>query len=180
MRRAAWNIATTPGSGCPKTLLLHWLLPEAKDVQMMLGLSILSHILTATPASPLRKALIDSKLGEDLIGVGFDDGLRQMFYSTGMKGVEPANLDKVQTLNHQNASKVGWGGIDPDMVAAWLNTIEFRLREQNTGYFPRRTFLDVKSHLCGADDGDPLEALALKPPLMLSGKRSPGVVTSKG
>ncbi len=35
---------------------VNWLLPEGADVERTLSLSILSHILIATPASPLRKA----------------------------------------------------------------------------------------------------------------------------
>ena len=147
----------------------------------MLGLSILSHILTATPASPLRKALIDSNLGEDLIGVGFEDGLRQMFYSTGMKGVETANLDKVEALIIETLQKLVSEGIDPDMVAASLNTIEFRLREQNTGSFPRGLFMMFKALSTWLYDGDPLETLAFEAPLnAIKAEVGEGVLTSKG
>ena len=45
---------------------------EPADPETGLGLSILSHILIGTPASPLRKALIDSGLGEDLTGGGLE------------------------------------------------------------------------------------------------------------
>jgi presequence protease len=38
-------------------------------------LNILAHILIGTPASPLRKALIESGLGEDLTGRGLDSDL---------------------------------------------------------------------------------------------------------
>ena len=153
-------------SVAPKAYItLNWLLPETMDVQLTLGLSILSHILTATPASPLRKALIDSNLGEDLVGVGLEDGLRQMFYSTGMKGVQTANLDKVEALIIETLQKLTAEGIDPDMVAASLNTIEFRLREQNTGRFPRGLFMMLKALSTWQYDGDPLEALAFEAPL---------------
>ena len=154
------------GSATPKAYItLNWLLPETRDVQLTLALSILSHILTATPASPLRKALMDSNLGEDLVGVGLEDSLRQMFYSTGMKGVEIANLDKVEALIIETLQKLVSEGIDPDMVAASLNTIEFRLREQNTGGFPRGLFMMLKALSTWLYEGDPLEALAFEAPL---------------
>ncbi len=40
--------------------------------------AILGHILTGTPASPLRKALMESGLGEDLTGSDFSENFRQM------------------------------------------------------------------------------------------------------
>ena len=54
-------------------LVVNWLLAETDDPELLPGLSILAHILIGTPASPLRKALIDSGLGEDLAGGGLGD-----------------------------------------------------------------------------------------------------------
>ena len=44
------------------------------------------------------QALNDSGLGEALIGGGLQDELRQPCFSIGLKGVEPANADKVPWL----------------------------------------------------------------------------------
>ena len=57
-------------------------------------LEIRAHILIGTPASPLRKALIDSGLGEAPVGGGLDDDLRQAAFSIGLKGVEAAGRRK--------------------------------------------------------------------------------------
>jgi Zn-dependent M16 (insulinase) family peptidase len=126
------------GEDAKAFITLNWLLPESGDGELMMGLSILSHILTATPASPLRKALMDSGLGEDITGYGFEDSLRQMVYSAGMKGVD---------------------GIDPDTVAASLNTLEFRMREQNSGQFPRGLVLMFNALSTWLYGGDPIDAL---------------------
>jgi Zn-dependent M16 (insulinase) family peptidase len=142
-------------------LTVNWLLPESGHPET-LGLSILAHILTGTPASPLRKALIDSGLGEDVIGVGLEDGLRQMFYSVGMQGVEPSHLDQVESLILETLRKLANEGIDPETIAASLNTIEFRLREQNTGRFPRGLYLMLTALSTWLYDGDPFEALAFE------------------
>ena len=42
------------------------------------------------------QALNDSGLGEALIGGGLMDELRQPVFSVGLKGVDPANADKVR------------------------------------------------------------------------------------
>ena len=48
-----------------------------------------------TSAAPLRKALMDSGLGQALIGGGLQGDLRQPVFSVGLKGVDPANAAKV-------------------------------------------------------------------------------------
>jgi len=145
-------------------ITVNWMLGEHTDVRTGLGLDILSHILLATPASPLKKALLDSGLGENVAG-GHDDHLRQTMFQAGLKGVQPENLEKVEKLILDTLSDLANNGIDPDTVAASLNTIEFHLREQNTGYFPRGLFLMLSALSTWLYDGDPIEALAFEAPL---------------
>jgi Zn-dependent M16 (insulinase) family peptidase len=146
----------------PKSYItVNWLLPEAGHADT-LGLSVLAHILTATPASPLRKALMDSGLGEDMAGAGFEESLKQMYFGTGMKGVAAENLDKVEALILETLQRLATEGIDPGTVAASVNTIEFRLREQNTGRFPRGLWLMLTALSTWLYDGDPFEALAFE------------------
>jgi len=151
-------------SGDAKAFItLNWMLGE-HDTQTGMALDILSHILLATPASPLKKALLDSGLGEDVVG-GHENNLRQTTFQAGMKGIEHKNLDKVEKLILDTLSELAKNGIDPDTIAASLNTIEFRLREQNTGRFPRGLFLMLNALTSWLYDGDPIEALAFETPL---------------
>ena len=60
-------------------ITLNWMFDEVNDVELSYALNILNYILVGTPASPLRKALIDSALGEAHTG-GLNDQLRQPIY----------------------------------------------------------------------------------------------------
>ncbi len=144
---------------------INWMLDENTDPETTLGLSILSHILIGTPASPLRKALIDSGLGEDLTSGGLENYLRQMAFSTGLKGIAVEDADKVESLVLETINTLAEDGIDPDMVEAGVNTIEFALRENNTGSFPRGLSLMLRSLTTWLYDGDPLAPLAYEAPL---------------
>lgn len=145
-------------------LTLNWLLPETTDTQTTLGLSLLTHILLATPASPLKKTLIESGLGEDITG-GFEEQLRQTTFSAGLKGVQPENLEQVEKLTLETLASLAKNGLDLETVTASLNTVEFHLREQNTGNFPRGLSMMLGALTTWLYDGDPLEALAFEAPL---------------
>jgi Zn-dependent M16 (insulinase) family peptidase len=144
---------------------LNWLMAEPSDTETTLGLEILAHVLVGTPASPLRKALIDSGLGEDLTGAGMDSDLNPTYFSTGLKGVAVENTDKVEPLVMDTLAVLARDGIENEMIEASLNTIEFRLREQNTGSYPRGLFQMLSALSTWLHGADPLAPLAFEAPL---------------
>lgn len=151
----------------PKALVaVGWALAEGyRDPQLSLGLAILGHILTGTPASPLRKTLIDSGLGEDLTGAGLDGNFRQIHYQIGLKGVAAENTRQVEALILQTLRDLAKEGIERDTVLASLNTVEFRLRERNTGGFPRGLAVMLDALETWLYDGDLYQALRIDPQL---------------
>ena len=144
---------------------VNWLLPPAPDFESRLGLEILDHVLLGTPASPLRKALIESGLGEDLAGSGMETELKETIFSAGLKGVADADEDKVETLVTETLGRLAREGLDGETVRASLNTCEFRLRENNTGSYPRGLILMLRSLTTWLYDGDPFEPLSFDAPL---------------
>jgi len=151
--------------GKKSLLTVNWLLPEPTDFETYLSYSLLVHVLLGTPASPLRRALLESGLGEDLTGVGLEPDLRQLYFSTGLKGFDPQKADQVEGLILETISRLAEEGLDPETVAASLNTIEFRYRENNTGSMPRGLLLMLRALRFWLYDRDPLEAIAFEAPL---------------
>src|SRR5436190_1820335 len=141
------------------------MLDEPRDIERSLALNILEEILIGTPAAPLYKALIDSALGEGIAGSGLDDGLRQPMFSIGLKGIDTADATKVEQLIADTLAALAAKGIDPLTVAAALNTVEFRLRENNTGAFPRGIAFMLRSLQSWLHGRDPLTPLAFEGPL---------------
>jgi len=143
-------------------LTVNWALPDTSDPVMNFSLRILGHILIGTPASPLKKALLDSGLGEDLAGIGLESSLRQIIFSVGLKGTRTRDAKKIERLILNTLENLVREGIDPDMIAAAINTIEFRLRENNTGGFPRGIALMLRSLTTWLHDDDPIKLLAFE------------------
>jgi Zn-dependent M16 (insulinase) family peptidase len=152
-----------PGKPAKGTLLtVNWMLDEVVDVESALALNILEHILIGTPAAPLHKALIDSGLGEALAGGGLNDQLRQPMISIGLKGIDPANAGKIGRLIADTIGSLADKGIDPLTIDAALNTVEFRLRENNTGAFPRGVVFMLRALRFWLHGRDPLSPLAFE------------------
>jgi presequence protease len=146
-------------------LVVNWKLPDTSDPVLNFSLRILGHILIGTPASPLKKALLDSGLGEDLAGIGMETELRHSVFSTGLKGTRKRHAKKIEKLIFDTLESLVRDGIDPDMVAASMNTIEFRLRENNTGAYPVGIALMRRVLTTWIHDEDPFKLLAFEEPL---------------
>jgi presequence protease len=135
---------------------VNWVLTDASlDVETELALGFLDYLLLGTSAAPLKKALNDSRLGSALVGGGIDDELKQPIFCVGLKGVEPADADKVQALVLDKLAELEKEGFSASAVEAAINTIEFSLRENNTGSFPRGLSLMLRAVGAWIYDRDP-------------------------
>jgi len=144
---------------------VNWLLDDTLDPENVLAYNILDHMLLGNSAAPLRRALIDSGLGEDLIGGGLNDGGRQMTFSVGLKGIVPEDAQKVEALVLQTLGDLAQAGLEADVVESSLNTVEFYLRENNTGSYPRGLSLMLRTLPTWLYGGDPVGPLAFAAPL---------------
>ena len=166
-RHLRHTYATELGSnGNAKSYLtLNWLLPPNTDPKQTLSLSLIAYLLTGTPASPLRKTVLDAGICENLIGGNVSTGTRQMRYTVGMKGVAGEDLNLAEQLILDTMADIADEGFDPATIEAALNTVEFRLRENNTGSFPRGLAVFMRALSTWLHDGDPWAALRYEAPL---------------
>lgn len=146
-------------------ITVNWLLCETADCEETLLLEMLEHILMGLPGSPLRKALIESGLGEDLAGGGLETDLRQAVFSTGLRSVAPASTQEVEVLIMDTLADLAENGVPAPAVEAAVNSVEFDLRENNSGRFPRGLAAMLRSLTTWLYDGDPLAPLAWEEPL---------------
>ena len=138
---------------------LAWMLDPPESREAMLSNGLLGYLLAGNPAAPLRKKLTESGLGEGMIGGGISSYLRQPMGVFGLKGIDPADADKVERLILETLSEIAETGFSAEQREAALNTFEFNLREHNTGSQPRGMsymFTALGTWLHG---GDPLAPL---------------------
>src|SRR5579862_2367000 len=143
---------------------VNWMLEEVVEIERALAFDILNYILAGTPASPLYKTLIDSGLGEAYIG-WLNSQLRQPSYTVGLKGIDPANADKVETLILDTLGALVERGLERSTVEAAMNITEFLLREYNTGSFPRGIVMMLTALQAWLYDRNSMAPLAFEKPL---------------
>lgn len=143
---------------------INWLLDPPKNHEDELALSVLGHVLVGTAASPLKRSLTESGLGERVIG-GLSPFSQQPVMSFGLKGINPANRDQIEALILSELKRIADTGVPQAAVEAAINTTEFQLRELNTGNLPRGIALMFGALGQWLHGHDPLEALAFAQPL---------------
>ena len=146
-------------------MLMSWVLNDRplhrKD---KLGLAVLSHLLFATSDSIMRKTLTESLLGDGVI-VDYSDELLQSTLEVGMRGVLPENTAALKELIIETFTKLAEQGFESTAVKASLNTIEFNLREFNTGGYPKGLSIMLGIMPNWIHDMDPVELLEFELPL---------------
>ena len=144
---------------------VNWLLDRVEDPNLSLNLGVLEHVLVGTAAAPLRRALIESGLGEGVTGSGIAEDMLQPYFTVGLKGIDEADADKVEALILDTLTRLADEGIDAETIEASVNSMEFALRENNTGSFPRGIALMFRAMRTWLHGGDPLEPLQFEAPM---------------
>lgn len=139
---------------------LAWMMSENTDYENSLILEIISGLLVGSPASPLRKALIDSGLGEDLTPVsGIEGDLKQLMFAVGLRNTDSAaapNIEKMILATIQNIVSTGY---DSELIEGILHQIEFHGKEIVRGSYPYGITLMGNVFQTWLYDGDPLIGL---------------------
>jgi Zn-dependent M16 (insulinase) family peptidase len=156
------------GADQPETnmVMVNWLVnekPLTPTEDLVVG--VLDHLLMGTGQSILYKTIIESGLGAAIVGGGLSDDLQQATFSVGLKGVEKENSKAVEELVLNTLAKIAEEGFSDDEIAAAMNTIEFRLREFNTGSYPKGLSFMLGAMSKWIYEEEPLNALKFEEPL---------------
>jgi presequence protease len=156
------------GADQPTThmFMMNWLLndrPLTPTEDLTLG--VLDHLLMGTTSSILRKTLMESGLGDAITGGGLSDELLQATYSVGLKGVQPDKVREGEQLILDMLAKVVEDGFAADDIESSINTIEFQMREFNTGSFPKYLSFMLGANSKWIYEESPTDGLKFEKPL---------------
>jgi Zn-dependent M16 (insulinase) family peptidase len=148
------------------SVVCSWIVGESADPVSVFAASILSSYLLATETSPLKRALVDSGLGEDLDDMcGFDDDLAQGVFSAGLRKARPENAQAILDIIMNTLKNEAERGLDAELLEGVVRRHEFSLREIADGHFPYNLRLADRCYGSWINGGDPFALLAFEAPL---------------
>lgn len=137
-----------------------WMMTDNTDYETAILLQITSGILVGSAAGPLRKALIDSGLGEDLSPVtGVERDVKQIVFAVGLRGTERDKAIHIEKLILDTLQKLALSGFDRSLIEGTLHQIEFHGKEIIRSAYPYGIILMGRVYHTWLYDGDPLEGL---------------------
>lgn len=144
-------------------LVMAWLTADITNSKDMLVMEILNQILLGNAAAPLRKALMDTKLGSALSDYsGFEDENRETFFSCGLKDTDIKNLPKIKQVIMDTLTKLADEGIPWELVETAIHQIEFHRREISNAGYPFGLRLCLWFTACVLHGGNAVKAIQAK------------------
>ena len=137
---------------------------DATDPELVMGMDILAQILLQTDASPLKRALVEAGVGQEVDG-DFDAGIKTPMLFIRAKKTEPGKKALFKKVIEKTLTNLVKNGIDRKLIEASLNRKEFYLRELEFRRYPKGlvfTGMVLESWLY---EGDPLVRLQFEPVL---------------
>ncbi len=138
-----------------------WVFGESTDPVRTLAGHVLGRYLLGGESSPLRRALVDSGLGEDLDELsGFDADMVQSMFAAGLRKTRPEHAQAVRDVVFDTLRTQAAGGIDRELLEGVLRQTEFGLREvADSGRWPYSLRLAERVYRSWIYGGDPLAHL---------------------
>ncbi len=149
------------------TVLVNWKWDGTTDGETGLICEILSRYLFNGESAPLKRALLDSGLGEDLDDMcGYDHDLIDATFSAGLHKSSEEDADKVLETVMDVLQKEVETGFDAQLLEGAIRRLEFKLREiRKGGHFPYPLRLAEGMYRSWIYGGDPLTHIAFEKPL---------------
>ena len=158
--RGAYPLGKEETAARKTTVNCAWMLAENTDIETALLLKIACAMLVGSSAGPLRKALIDSHLGEDLSPVtGLEADFKQMVFAVGLRGTEPDQAPLIEALIMETLQKIYADGFDPELVEGTIHQVEFHGKEISRTSMPYGIILMGGAYHTWLYGGDPLAGL---------------------
>ncbi|MGN0438400.1 MAG: insulinase family protein [Lachnospiraceae bacterium] len=111
-------------------------LGDGLDRMKDLAFCMLDYSLIDVPGAPIRKALVDAGISDDVFS-SYDGGTLQPTYSIVAKGCNLEDKDKFVSIIENVLSDLIHNGIDEKVLLGSLNHFEFKSKEGNYGRYPK-------------------------------------------
>ena len=106
------------------------------DEMLYQAFDVLDYALVSSPGAPVKQALIDAGIGDDVYG-SYDAGILQPVFSFVAKNANASQADEFESIIENTLKEVVKTGINKEALLAGINSSEFKFREADFGQFPK-------------------------------------------
>ena len=109
---------------------------DTLDDMLYQAFDVLDYALVSSPGAPVKQALIDAGIGDDVYG-SYDAGILQPVFSFVAKNANASQADEFESIIENTLKEVVKTGINKEALLAGINSSEFKFREADFGQFPK-------------------------------------------
>lgn len=109
---------------------------DTLDEMLYQAFDVLDYALVSSPGAPVKQALIDAGIGDDVYG-SYDVGILQPVFSFVAKNANASQADEFESIIENTLKEVVKTGINKEALLAGINSSEFKFREADFGQFPK-------------------------------------------
>ncbi len=125
------------------------------DPKLYVAFQILEYTLLDAPGAPLRQALIDAGIGDDVLG-GYENGILQPYFSVIAKDASVDQKGEFLAVVKGTLRRLADEGINRKSLLAGMNYYEFKYREADYGSAPKGLMYGLQCLDSWLYDGDPM------------------------
>ncbi|MBQ1631965.1 MAG: insulinase family protein, partial [Clostridia bacterium] len=127
--------------------------------------SVLADYLAGDNDAPLKRAVIDRGLAQD-ISVEMDDGLQQPIFGWQAMNTDADKRGTLETTIRETIEKIVSEGLDRERLSACYRSFAFRMRDkESAGWLPRSLGEGLSMLDTWLYGGDPMDGLTVEAPL---------------
>ncbi len=123
------------------------------DTRTATAMSVLEYVLLSAPGAPLKEALLEAGIGEDIMS-SYDSGIAQPVFSIISKNADASQAEGFMDTIRKTLAGLAEQGLDETAIRAAINMMEFKFREADYGSYPKGLIygIDVFDSWLYADD----------------------------
>lgn len=114
------------------------------DKELYVTMDVLVHVLCSDPGSPVKQALVDAGIGDEVYSYS-ETGIAQPYFSITAKNASSSQQEEFIAIIERELSRIVEEGVPKKALLATLNEFEFRYREADFGSYPRGLMLGLQA-----------------------------------
>ena len=132
-------------------IMMKWLVGDSTNPEEWVALDILSRVLLGNEAAPLKKAIVESQIGQDLLRSGVDSVGKEATFNLAIQGSEADRSEAFTQLIINTLETLADNEIESSVIEAAFQQATYQHQEIARMYPLRMLFRVMQTWIYGAD-----------------------------